>query len=129
MAKKARKSPSVGDPPLPKEVKIDYIKSNHFRVVHGDGVFGGVSPHGKVFLTFWSARPSIPQTIIHAVNQDGSLGDEIREARVGRDAMIREAEVAVLMDVDVAKSFIKLLQERVKIIEEALQYINKESSE
>jgi hypothetical protein len=121
MAKKVKKTPGLAGLPLPKEVKIDYIKSNFFRVVHGDGVFGGVSPHGKVFLTIWSARPSIPQTIVHGVNEDGTLGNEIREARIGRDAMIREAEVGILMDVDVAKSFVKLLQERVKIIEAALQ--------
>ena len=128
MAKKVKKTVHAAQPQMPTEVKIDYIKSNYFRVVHGDGVFGGVSPHGKVFLTIWSARPSIPQTIVHGVNEDGSLGDEIREARVGRDAMIREAEVGILMDVEVAKSFIKLLQERVKIIEDALRDIGNESS-
>jgi hypothetical protein len=105
----------------PKEVKFDYIKSNFFRIVHADGVFGGVSPHAKIYMTFWSSRPPIPTQVVHRVTVDGTLGEEIRDKRTGRDAIIREAEVGVLMDLDIAKSFRSWLDERIKALEKAAE--------
>ena len=35
-------------------VTFDYIKSNLFRVIHADGVWGGIAPTGKIHLSFFN---------------------------------------------------------------------------
>ena len=62
-------------------VRFDYIKSAAFRVIHADGVVGGVTPRLDVHMDFWSERFPIPQQVVHAVNSDGTLGDEIKAER------------------------------------------------
>lgn len=105
-------------PSTPTVIKFDYIKSNFFRVVHGDGIFGGLSTQGKVFFTVYSERPSIPQQMVYQINEN-RVGDEDRTKRVDRDAVIREAEVGVLMDLDKAKSFHAWLGDKIATLEKA----------
>ena len=114
----AKKKPVPNGQKLPDTMKFDYIKSNFHRVVHSDGVWGGVTPRQKIIMSFWSERPPIPQRVVHSVlTEEGKLGDEIKAEREGRDAVIREVEVSVLMDLGTAKSFLTWLQERVSVAE------------
>lgn len=117
--KRKAPKPQEADPPLPTQVKIDYIKSNLFRTVHSDGVYGGVSPAGKIFMAFWNTRVAIPQQIVHTVQPDGAVGDEIRDRRVSRGSIIRETEVGVIMDLEMAKQFSAWLDEQIHVLEEA----------
>ena len=105
------------DTETPKELRFDYIKSNYFRVVHADGVYGGVSPTGSVWATFWSQRGAIPTQSVYNVTPDGKLGQEDIERRVGRDAIIREAEVVVMLDVTFARTLRGWLDDKIKAIE------------
>ena len=61
----------MSDTPTPGELRFDYIKGNHFRVVHADGVFGGVTHHGKVWATVWSERGAIPTQTVFTVTSRG----------------------------------------------------------
>src|SRR5271157_4913600 len=98
-------------------VKFHYVKSNYFRVVHGDGAFGGLTPRGEVFLSVYSERAPLPDVTVQAVEK-GQLGPEIIDQRKGSDGILREIEVGIVMDLAVAKSLIEWLKERVKIVEE-----------
>lgn len=100
-----------------KEIRFDYIKSNGFRVVHVDGAIGGLTPQGTIHLAFWNQRFAIPQQTTHAVRPDGVLGEERREERVERRAIIREVEVSVLLDLAVARSLREWLDLRIKELE------------
>jgi len=108
-------------PPTPKKVypdkiQFDFIKSNYFRTIHADGVWGGVNGHLEIVMAFFSERPAIPQQITVPI-ENGQLGNEIEGKRVGRDAVIRDVEISVSMNVEVAKSFRQWLDERIKTIE------------
>ena len=93
----------------PDTVSFDYIKSNHFRVVHADGIWGGVTPRLEILLGIWSERPPIPTRITHEVNNE-LVGAEIN--RELRDAIIREMEVAAVMTVSTAKALQKWLADK-----------------
>ncbi len=95
-------------------VKFHYIKSNHFRVVHVDGVFGGLSPTGDIFASFFSQRPPIPTLTVQPLKENGELGDEILSERASKDGIVREMEVGMAMRPEVAETLIKWLQERVE---------------
>ncbi len=107
------------DHPLPElstEIRFDYIKSNFFRVIYADGGLAHVSPSGKVHLALYGERGAIPQRTVHLRGPDNTLGAEIRDERVARDAIIREVEVDIVMDLDTAQ---RLQRGIVAVIEQA----------
>ena len=87
---------------LPETINYDYIKSGQFRVVYADGAYFALNPLGLT-ISFFSERQPIPRRTTHKVKSDGTVGDEIIEQRVVRDAVIRDTESAVIMSVDTAK--------------------------
>jgi hypothetical protein len=104
--------------PLPDVVNFDYLKSNQFRVVHADGAFFALTPQGGLTVAFFAERQPIPRRITHKVNMDGSVGEEIAEQRVVRDAMIRDTEVAVTMTAETAKRIKETLEGILKKLDE-----------
>jgi hypothetical protein len=102
---------------VPSNVKFRYIKSNYFRVVHADGVFGGFTPQGNIFFSVFSERAPLPDVTFQAV-EDGRLGKELIEHRQGgTDGVVRELEVGLTMNLTVAKSLADWLKERIEIAE------------
>jgi hypothetical protein len=112
--------------PQKASVRIDYIKSGLFRVIHADGVYGGLTPRGLIHLDFFSERPTIPQQCHYPADQvtDRAIfgidfANEIVEKRVARDSVaVREVEVGVTLDVALAKSVVAWLQEKIEAAEQ-----------
>lgn len=99
----------------PGSIQFHSIKSNGFRVVHGDGVWGGTTPRGYISMSFFSERHPIPGELIHKTKPNGTLDREIgQEAREG---IIREVEVEVVVDLETAKSLIPWLQGHITALE------------
>lgn len=103
-----------------KQFKADYIKSNHFRVVHADGAFGGLTPRGYIQMEIWSERQPIPKQATYRIVQEGDgpvTGEEIRDARIVRDAIVREVEVGIVLDIPLARSLVEWLKGRIAAFE------------
>jgi hypothetical protein len=112
----------------PERIQYDYIKSQYFRTVHAEGIWGGITPRLGIHMDFWSERPSIPKHVAHEITSAGLIGKEILSETINRSTIIREVEVGVTVDLGTAKQIIEWLQQRVDIIESALsqqQDINK----
>jgi hypothetical protein len=103
-------------------VRFHYMKSNAFRVIHADGVLGGPTPSGLIHLSFFSERFPIPTVIEHAITDAGGgrreLGKEI--AKEGKDGVVREVEVGVMMSLEMAKQLRSWLSNHIQQIETAL---------
>jgi hypothetical protein len=104
----------------PGTVAFDYIKSYQFRVVHADGVWGGVTNQGNVQIAFFSERQAIPRRIVHRVEEDSTLGPEIEEERVTRGGFVREVEVDVVMNLGTAVALRDWLSEKLRFAHEVL---------
>jgi hypothetical protein len=102
---------------LPSSIALHYVKSNYFRVVHADGAIGGFTPRGEIFVSLYSERAPLPDVTVQAV-ENGQLGKEIIEQRKGSEGILRELEVGVVMDLNVAKSLMTWLEERIKVAEQ-----------
>ena len=104
--------------PSPEQTKIcfNYIKSNHFRVVHCDGAIGTPTPQGNIAASFFSERLPIPQQTTQMLEPDGKLSTELLDQRVQRDGIVREVEVEMVMSAEVAESVAKWLTDRVAAI-------------
>src|SRR4051812_5999681 len=94
----------------PETISFDYLKSNNFRVLHADGAFIGLSATGLT-VCFFSERQPIPRRVVHAINPDGTMGKELTDQRVVRDAVVRDTEVAVAMAIEPARNVHRVLGE------------------
>jgi len=98
----------------PSTVKFHLVKGNFFRVIHADGVIGGITPGREIFLSLFSERGAIPQLIEQAINADGSLGAEIK--RSGKEGIVREIEIGVMLNAKTAKLIADWLSKQAEIL-------------
>lgn len=94
-------------------VKFNYLKGPAFRTVHVDGVFGGVAPSGLLNVSVFTERLAIPQAQTFELKEDGNLGKEIADERVGREGITRELEVNLVMSADMVKKLHGWLGEQI----------------
>jgi|APGre2960657468_1045069.scaffolds.fasta_scaffold17883_4 hypothetical protein len=87
--------------------------SPQFRSIHVDGAFGGLSPRGLININFFSERFTIPKSTDFEVN-GSAIGNKISDSPDSKDGVIREYDLGVYMDVEVAKKIIELLVAKVK---------------
>jgi len=92
-------------------IRFHYLKSSAFRVVYAEGAYGGLTPHGNISISFYNDRYPIPQIVEHQISQEGKLGGEI--SRVGKDGVVREVEVDVLLTIPTAKSLRDWLEQKI----------------
>jgi hypothetical protein len=110
---------SPAEPPV---IRFHMIKSNFFRVIHADGIFGGISPRGGIQIAFFSERQPIPQQMCHTLDAEtGRLGDELEDQRITRDGVVREIEANVVMELPTAKSFLRWLEAKVTEADEVIK--------
>ena len=103
--------------PVP-SINFDYIKSTQFRVVHADGAYFALTGQGGLTMSFFAERQPIPKRVVYKVNPDGSIGEEIADSRVVRDAIIRETEFVVTMTEETALRVRKALDDILKQLQE-----------
>lgn len=92
------------------------IKGNHFRVIHVDGAWGGVTPSlNNIQMVIFNHRTPIPQLLVHEVSDDGIVGKESKA--VGRPGIVREMEAALVFDLKTAKSIRAWLDDKIADLE------------
>lgn len=94
------------------ELAFHYIKSNHFRVIYGDGAIGAPSPDGQsIHFAIYNERIPIPRVVVNILKDGKITGEVSKEARQG---IVREVEVDVIMSIDDAETLSKWLATNVK---------------
>jgi hypothetical protein len=74
-------------------------------------------------MAFFSERSAIPEILTMAVDDD-KVGKEI--GRVSKGGIVREVESSVVMDLEVAKSFVEWLNDKITKAEEIKSKANLE---
>jgi hypothetical protein len=110
-----------------KEIRFDFIKSNFFRVLHVDGIYGGLPPGGGHFIEMavWNERWPIPKQVVYELNPDRSVGKEIEKH--SRDAIVREVEAQLIIDIEVAKKVRDWLTTRINDYDELKNKVKAEN--
>ena len=88
--------------PTRARVQFDFIKSQAFRVIHVDGIWGGVRPDLSFHLNLYNERHSIPQSVTIDFDPDDVDAEQFVEVQ-NREAVIREVEVCAIMDLETAE--------------------------
>jgi hypothetical protein len=77
-------------------------------------VDGGIDPPGnQISLSVYSERWPIPKRTVHELTEDTTIGKELKSERVFRNAVVREIEVQLVMNIEVAKRIREWLDEKI----------------
>jgi hypothetical protein len=105
--------------PFPTEpLQFHYIKSANFRVVHVDGATGSITPRGLIHAALFSERMPIPRMAAHKIGADGRIGPPLEQEV--RSGIVREVEVSLLMDRNVALSMRDWLTDQIAALDKAI---------
>jgi hypothetical protein len=102
------------DESLPRRIEARYVKSSTYRVVHADGVWGGPTPQGNIFMAPYAEHWTNPDSLVYEVAPGGRLTPERREVEQG---ITRELEVGIVMSLRTAKSLLEWLRGRIEQME------------
>ena len=102
-------------PPLPSEVTFRYVESPSARVMHIDGIFGGLGPNG-IHMAVFSQRLPIPESSTHEISPSGQIG--IEKHREGADGVVRTIEAHLILHPRTAIVMRNWLDDKIKQIEE-----------
>ncbi len=92
--------------PVSNKLRIEYKKSQSFRVIHADGAYGGTSPRLQLFIAFYSERFPIPTVLTYETSATGAPQREIITERESKEGVFREIEVGVTLDIARLRAFL-----------------------
>jgi len=99
------------------ELEFDFEKSNYFRVIHVDGVYGGMSPATQLLhVAVYNERQPIPKKVFHNLT-DGMPQPENLAKRQVRPGLFREVEADLVMSVEMAVILRNWLDEKITEIQ------------
>ena len=103
-------------PKTPIPLKVHFIKSSCFRVVHASGAWYGGDGQGNLHLTIFNERTAIPRmTVVNLDEQGQVLGEDLSQ-RLSKEGVIRELEVDIVFSIPSAVQFYRTLGENLKAL-------------
>ena len=117
---KSTETKSEAEAETAERVRFLYDRSQFYREILADGVFGGVTPGADIHLSFYNQHISDFVEQIFEVNSDRTLGREIKRVHTGgyadgsEQVIKREIEVGVTMSAATAIGLIRWLTAQVK---------------
>lgn len=98
-----------------KKVEILYKKSNLFRTVYCNEIFGGVSPDGRIEINFFRTTNDFPDKVVHRLDEDDRIREEIIELREPQNPeLVRSVETSILMDLHGAEGLKNWLETKIE---------------
>lgn len=96
------------------ELRFYYDKSPFHQEIEVDGAIGGVSPTGdKIIMSIYTERPTIPKVVVHNLDDNGKLLDEVdREGKVGMERIV---QATLHMNLEQAKAIATWLEQQVLV--------------
>ena len=101
----------MADTSAKSRIRYNFIKSPNYKDIHIDGIWGGVHPGGYIQMAVFNDKSHLPDVVEYEVREDGRLGNET--SRDLPDGIIRELEVDIAMNLNVAILMRDWLSERI----------------
>lgn len=123
--KKVKKAPST------KGTKIEFNlhKAPYHRTFHVDGIYGGLTPDGKLSIDFFNQNFPLPTATIHEMVDLYTVGKEIGRKGDKPRVIERLIETRVMMDISVAKTFRTWIDGKIKEYDKIVNPALKEKEE
>jgi hypothetical protein len=101
------------------------VKNVDFRTVWASGVFGGMTAKGQLNMNFFLDTLELPKSVQHEI-----IGNDLAinplPAPPVEPSSVREVQFGLLLDLEVAKTVVKWMQEHINEFEQRFGDINKE---
>ena len=107
----------MGEDQKSKSLNIRYRNNPAYRSVHATGAYGGTLPNGEICLGIFSERTHFPESAIVEVDEQTKQGKETVQVEKG---IVREMEVGIIMNLDVAKAIRVWLDDKIAFVEQAM---------
>jgi hypothetical protein len=101
------------------QITIHNKLSANYMTHHVDGAVGGFTPRGLISMSFFSERYPIPKSNEFSLI-DGKVGDVISNSADSKQGIIREHDMGILMDINVAKEIVRVLNIKIDELTKAL---------
>jgi len=92
---------------IPKKIQYNFKRLNNYNIVNVDGIWGGATTQGKIFIELFSDAPFEVENITHEI-KNGQIGAEIERSpkRTESDTVIvqRLIHTAIVMSPDTAET-------------------------
>lgn len=94
----------------PQKIKFRFEKDDDYRIIPVNGVWGGTTPRGDIFVELFHESLPLPKEVTHAMSPDGRLGQEIE--RKPADPVHRTVFVGMALTAEHAESIGIWLQQK-----------------
>jgi hypothetical protein len=98
-----------------RRVDFKYRDAASFRTVRVNGVLGGSTPTGEIYMGIYTQRPLLPETSYLEIDENGRPGQEILP--LTPQALIREIEVGLILDLPNALAIRTWLDGNIKALQ------------
>ena len=102
---------------IPKEIEFVFETDKDFRTIAANGAWVGTTTRQDVMIEFFVEQLARPQTVIHAVGENGRVGDEIK--RTPEKKFVRKVQVGVMLSADTAEAIANAILQRVAIVKKS----------
>ena len=104
-----------------KELKIKYQKAYDFKTSFVSGIHGGVGTNGLLTASLFTDRSAMPDSTLVTLGENNAIVtmDDIRDSD-----MIREAQVAIIMDINTTKLIVGWLNGKIQEMENLIKSTN-----
>jgi hypothetical protein len=102
------------------QLETHFVRSGLYRVVHADGVWGGLTNQANISMGMYSEHVEAPDSVTYRL-EAGKLSELSRR---GKERVLRELEVEVIISASTARSLRDWLDTRLQELEMALAAAN-----
>ncbi len=96
----------------PNKIKIIYKKAPNYRTYNIEGVVGGLTPKGKIFIDLFNEQYPVAEYVVHQLSKDGILGKAV-EKKID-DGIVREIDCGIFLDIPTAIAITDWLSARIE---------------
>ena len=98
--------------------------SSNFRELHVDGAYGGITPRGLINLNFYAEKFPIPKSSNFKIIPGSNSVETIENSSESNSGIIREYEIGVYLDINVAKNIVEFLKNKISELEQLNEQTN-----
>lgn len=99
-------------------IEVGYTKNSSSRVIHGDGVWGGPTPQGDIYMAFFSEHATLPERIRLSPNLEAHRLEEQEPMSLARRGVTREIQTEVVVSLNFAIRLREWLDEKITVLQQ-----------
>ncbi|MCK9391692.1 MAG: hypothetical protein M0Q01_09060 [Syntrophales bacterium] len=98
----------------PDKITFKYVHPEDLRDLYANGIYGGVTPRGEIYIHFYSERHPIPKKATHKIDEHG-VPKKDGDIEIGGD-VVRLVQSSIILNEGTAVSLRDWLNDRLNYL-------------